>query len=58
MVKSGGDVAVRPPHGGDTGMSPQGQTLFYLTDLTLCFAKIQVDHVLLLFMYYFLFVPL
>lgn len=30
MVKSGGDVAVRPPHGGDTGMSPQGKDVLHL----------------------------
>lgn len=40
MVKSGGGVAVHPPHGGDIGMPLQGQTLgtvlarFYLNDLT------------------------
>lgn len=45
MVRSGGDVVVHPPHGGDTGMSLQGQA-FYLNDLTSCWTKIQVDRVL------------
>lgn len=32
MVKSGGDVVVPPPQGGDTGMSLQGKDVLHLLD--------------------------